>query len=443
MKLNWNKKYTTYAIYAAIVSAAVIFCIFVGVYARDVWKAILKAVDIFSPLFYGVIIAYILNPLLSFFERTVLSKIKHKMLRRGLGVTLTYLVFMAVFSLLIYAVVPQLGRSFSDLQANLAVYSQSLQEWLNNVSEQSGFFAEMINKLTEFVDFSVLTAPIEKLIQIAYDLVREFSPHIMGFFGSFIVQLANIIIGLIFAGYLLCSKELLFAQINKLMHVFFKKERVAEIKRSVSFADKTFGKYIMGTIIDAIIVGCLTAVAMLIFGIARPYIPLIAVIIACTNIIPIFGPFIGGIPSAFIIFIANPLDALWFVIAIFVIQQIDANFIAPRVLGSSTGLPALYVIIAITVMGGFFGVGGMIVGVPIFAIIGKIITDGTDRRIKAKKAEIAKSGDFSQDGYTDEDYEGYDEFEVISDPAYDKIMLSEREELSEDERAADLEVEKK
>lgn len=415
MKFNWNKRYTTYAIYAAIVSAALIFCIFLGVYIKSVWAAVLHVIDVLAPLIYGLIIAYILNPLLKIFEKSIFRKIKHRMLRRGLGVTLTYLVFLSALSLLVYAVVPQLGRSFSDLQSNLAVYSQSLKEWMSNVSQQSGFLANIVNWLSGFIDFSFLNAPLANLIQLAYDLVSKFSPYIMDFFGSFVVQLKNIIIGLVFAGYLLCSKELLFAQVNKLLHVFCKKERLESLKRNVAYADKTFGKYLMGTFLDALIVGCVTALGMFVLsfitGMPRQYIALVSVIIACTNIIPIFGPFIGGIPSAVIIFIADPINALWFAIMIVVIQQIDGNFIAPRILGSTTGLPALYVIIAITVVGGLFGIPGMIIAVPLFAIIGNIISKKTGKRIREKQLALTVDGQTTPDGYTREDYEGFDEFD--------------------------------
>ena len=320
LKINWNKKYTTYAIYAAIVSAAIIFCIFLGVYVKDIWKGVLRVFEVLSPLIYGVIIAYILTPLMGLFEKRVLVFIKHGIVRRLLSVLMTYTVFISALGLIVYAVVPQIAKSFTDLQANLAVYSQSLQDWLASISQKSKLLGALVSWLNSFIDFSALSDPITKLIEVAYDLVTEFSPYIMGFFGTLVVQLKNIVIGLVFSGYILCSKELVFAQINKLLHVLFKEERIEKLKSGVSYADKTFGKYLMGTFLDAIIVGILTAIAMLIFKI--PYVPLVSVLVACTNIIPIFGPFIGGIPSFLIIFIADPLKALWFLVIILVIQQI-------------------------------------------------------------------------------------------------------------------------
>ncbi len=384
MKLNWNKEYTTYAIYASLVLAAVIFCIFVGVYIKNIWAAIVFALDVIAPLMYGFAIAYILMPVLNLFEKRVFYGVRHGVVRRGLSVSLTVAVVVLAVGLLVYAVFPQIAGSASDLQTSLVTYSETLHEWVNEQASKPGILGVVFGYLSSVIDFDVLSQPISYIIELLYEVMKDFSPHIMNFLGSFVVQLKNIVLGIVFAGYLMCSKELVLAQVNKLMHVVFSGERIEKIKGTVRYADKTFGKYLIGTFVDAVFVGVLTAIAMLIFRI--PYVPLISVIIACTNIIPIFGPFIGAVPSFLFIFISSPVKALIFVVIILVIQQIDGNFIAPRVLGSATGLPAIGVIIAITVMGGLFGVIGMVIGVPVFAVIGKMLKDKTDARIEAKRA---------------------------------------------------------
>ncbi len=386
MKINWNKKYTTYAIYAGIVSAAVIVCIFIGVYIKDVWNWARKVADVFAPLLYGVAIAYILNPLMKIFEKTIFRKIRNRMARRGLGVLLTYVVFLSIFGFLVYLIIPQLALSFRELEGSLAKYSQSLQNWLNDISQQAGFLADIVNELEKHIDFSFLSASISELIGIAYKLVIEFSPQISGFLQSFAEQVINIVIGLVFAGYLLCSKELLFAQINKLLHVFFKPERIKKMKNGVLYADKTFGKYLMGALLDAIIVGCITAGGMFVLsfitGMPRQYIALISVIIAFTNIIPIFGPFIGGIPSAIIIFMVSPLKCLIFVIFIILLQQLDGNFIGPKILGNSVGINGFWIMFSIILGTGLFGFMGMLLGVPVFVIIYTAISMLIERKLK-------------------------------------------------------------
>lgn len=386
MKINWNKKYTTYAIYAGLICAALIFLVFLGVYIENVWGFIAGVLGVLSPIFSGCVIAYIFTPIVNFFERKLLVNIRHGVVRRGVSVTFTYLVFSAFVVLIIYAVAPQIVRSLNDLQTGLSLYSTSVQDWLNNISERSAFLASIVDKINDVVDLSVLDSPFNTIIEILYDLMAKFSPYIMVFLGSFMVQMKNIILGLVFAGYILCSKEHIFAQINKVMNAFFKKEKLDKLRAEVVFVDKTFGKYLIGTFTDALIVGVITAIVLAIFR--MPYIPLISVLIACTNIIPIFGPFIGAVPSFIFIFIADPIKALWFIVIILIIQQVDGNVIAPRILGSSTGLPAIMVITAITIMGGIFGMIGMVIGVPVFAILAKVIYEKTEAKI-TKSSEIA------------------------------------------------------
>lgn len=380
MKINWNKRYTTYAIYAAIVCAALVFCVFCVVYFQNILGAVAKVIDVLSPIIYGCIIAYIISPIAKFFEKKVYKNIHHGVLRRGVSVFCTLLIFLLIIALLFYAVVPQIVRSFNDLQAKLSLYSSSIQDWLDEVSAQSGVMATIVEKINEVVDLSVITSPLNAIIDVLYDLTAEFSPYIASFLGTFVIHMKNFLIGLVFAVYLLSSKELVFAQINKLLHAFMKKEKILKIRNGVEIVDKTFGKYIKGTLMDAIIVGVITAIVLTICR--MPYIPLISVLIACTNIIPIFGPFIGAIPSFIFIFISDPIKALWFIVIILVIQQIDGNIIAPRILGSSTGLPAIVVICAITIMGGLFGIVGMVIGVPVFAVLTKLIIDKTNKKMQ-------------------------------------------------------------
>ncbi len=384
MKFNWNKKYTTYAIYASLVMAAVIFCIFIGVYITNIWSGVLFVLNVFAPLMYGFVIAYILMPVLNLFEKRVFYGVKHGVVRRGLSVFLTVIAIILAGGLLVYAIFPQIARSASDLQSSLVTYSETLQDWVNAMASKSGIIGTIFKYLISVIDFTVLSQPISYIIDLLYELTKDFSPYIMNFLGSFVVQLKNIILGIVFAGYLMFSKELVLAQVNKLMHVLFSDKRIAKIKKTVRYTDRTFGKYLMGAFVDAILVGVLTAVAMLIFGI--PYVPLVSVIVACTNIIPVFGPFIGAVPSFLFIFVSSPVKAIIFIVIILVIQQIDGNLIAPRVLGSATGLPAIGVIIAITVMGGLFGIVGMVIGVPVFAVVGKLLQDKTDVKIEAKRA---------------------------------------------------------
>ena len=182
-------------------------------------------------------------------------------------------------------------------------------------------------------------------------------------------------------------KERLTAKTKKLLSAVMNRRHYVNLINLVRFTDKTFGGFVVGKIIDSIIIGLLTFIVMSIIG--MPFTPLISVIVGITNIIPFFGPFIGAIPSAFIIFIAEPKMTIWFVLMILVIQQIDGNIIGPKILGSSTGLTSLAVLIAIMIGGGFFGVAGMILGVPAAAVICALVKQKTDERLKRKDAPVS------------------------------------------------------
>lgn len=430
MKIDWNKRYTTYAIYAAIVSAAVIFFVFLGVYFDSVWAGINHVISAISPLLYGLVIAYILSPILNFFEKKILVKIRHGVVRRGIGVFFTYLIFIIVIGLLLYAVLPQIGYSLRRLQSNLALYTQEMDDWLANLSADSGVLASFVKTVMNSEIYKVITSPMNQIVDFILELIKDSGSEILGAFGSFMGSLTKVIVGLVFSGYILCSKEMLFAQCNKLLHVLFKPKTIEKIKRGVAYTDKTFGKYIMGELVDALFVGVLTAIALLIFR--MPYVPLISVIAACTNIIPIFGPFIGAIPSFIFIFISDPFKALWYIVIVLVIQQIDGNIVAPRILGNSTGLPAVLVMVAITVMGGLFGIVGMVIGVPIFAILTKFISDKTEERAKAKLEAEGKQ-------ITIEDVEGVgSSYDYYDDSHREKDrIIDEGDEFRRDDRDID------
>lgn len=387
MKINWNKHYTTLAIYACIVGAAIIFCIFLGVYSGSVVAFFGKCFDVLAPIFYGAAIAYIINPLLKLFEKRVFRKLKNKTMRRAFGMILSYSVFFALIVLLVYALVPQLARSFSDLQNNLILYANSLQEWVDSISSTSPWLGGILQKLLGYIDLSALSQPLSQLFESLSELLSAFSPYILSFVNSLIVQVRNILLGIVFSAYFLASKELVTAQLRKLLHALLPEKRYSAFAAFVHFTDRTFGRYLLGTLLDSILVGVEFFIILSIFNI--PYAPLVSVVCGFTNMIPIFGPFIGAIPSFLIIFISSPIKAIWFVVIVLVVQQIDGNIIAPRIIGESTGLSAIAVICSVTIMGGLFGIIGMVIGVPLFAVFASLINAKTDAKIKSRQAARA------------------------------------------------------
>ena len=206
--------------------------------------------------------------------------------------------------------------------------------------------------------------------------------YLTQFGSSLFTGVKDVFLGFFISIYMLTSKERLHAQVRRLTAALFKEKTRNHLLRYTRIANKTFGGFFIGMIFDAMLVAVLTFIMTTIFRV--PYAILVSVIVGITNIIPVFGPFIGAIPSAFIIFVNNPIKALVFLIIILVIQQIDGNIIAPKVLGSSTGISSLAVIIAIIIMGAYFGIAGMIIGVPAFAMIITVCNEIIESKLKSK-----------------------------------------------------------
>ena len=262
-----------------------------------------------------------------------------------------------------------------------------VQNLADKIIREFPLFNGQYKNLSEFLDVNEISTDIKSFISGFYGYLETGAKYIISYAGSFVIEVKNALIGFIVAIYLLASKERLTAKTKKILSAVMNRRHYVNLINLVRFTDKTFGGFVVGKIIDSIIIGLLTFIVMSIIG--MPFTPLISVIVGITNIIPFFGPFIGAIPSAFIIFIAEPKMTIWFVLMILVIQQIDGNIIGPKILGSSTGLTSLAVLIAIMIGGGFFGVAGMILGVPAAAVICALVKQKTDERLKRKDAPVS------------------------------------------------------
>lgn len=360
MKINWNNKYTTIAIYAAIVSAVTIICIFIGINISVFLSYLGNILNVINPLIVGFIIAYLFNPMMKMFENKVYKFIEkkkpHPKLKRAFSIITTYLIYAIILSLVIALIIPQVVVSYNDLLGKMDIYIKSLGNLLDDID----------GKLP-FINTDELIGYINELLSDSYSLIQNITPYITGFFSVLVDQLKNAFLGIIISIYFLSSKEKLIAIVKKSMFAFLKREKGESIISFLKFTDDTFGGFIIGKLLDSLIIFILTFIVLALFK--MPYYQLISVIVGVTNVIPFFGPFIGAIPGAFIILIANPTKALWFIIIIVIIQQIDGNIIGPKILGETTGLSSLGVIVAITVMSGLFGIVGMFIGVPIFALL--------------------------------------------------------------------------
>jgi predicted PurR-regulated permease PerM len=328
--------------------------------------------SVLLPILLGAALAYFLNPILKLYEFKVFKKIKNKGVLRGLSILMTYVTLLLILAAFAAILIPSLIESVSTLVANADEHLESTAQLLNGI----------IYKFTDNPEHANLLNG-EKLKDILMKAVNTLMPSnddAMNIIAGIGVGLKNTFLAFFISLYMLISKERLFAQFRKLSAAILGVKGRKRLYRYIRIVHRNFGGYFSGVLVDALIIMVVSFVCFLIFNI--PYAPLIAVIIGTTNIIPIFGPFIGAIPSFIIIFIQNPTKALIFAILILVIQQIDGNIIAPKVLGNSTNISSLGVIIAITVMGDYFGIVGMIIGVPIFAASIAIGKEFIDHRLR-------------------------------------------------------------
>ncbi len=329
--------------------------------------AISKLTGILMPFIYGAVIAYLLKPVCNCVEDFLRRLLPEKMgtAANMLAVTISLLFGILVVYALIMMIVPQLITSVTTLyytarnNLNDFVDWASHQEIIASNQKLLDFIETSYDNLQDTLDNIVRT----KLVPSMQSLLSGAALGVM----SFVTFLKNIIIGVIVSVYLLASRKK-FGQQGKMILYSLIKPRWADIiLEEILYADKMFGGFINGKILDSAIIGVLCYIACLIFKF--PSALLVSVIIGVTNVIPFFGPFIGAIPATLLILIQNPIKALWFVLFVLVLQQVDGNIIGPKILGNTTGLSSFWVLFAILLFGGLWGFVGMIIGVPLFAVI--------------------------------------------------------------------------
>ena len=382
MKIEWTRSMTRRTLSYIAGGAGIILVYFILKNFEDVkglWKT---ALDILRPFTFGLIFAYLLNGPLMFFEKHLnfVEKTKpRKVLKRVIAIIATWIATIAVLSAFFYIVMPDVTKSINVLINNIPNYLSNLQSLVKTVSETYNFEAPFIDYFLEFKISSEVFATLLK------EYGEELLPQLANI-ANLSVQIGgvvfDIVIAIILSVYMMFSKETLIAQLKKALYAILKKETAAKLVRIARESNRIFSGFINGKLLDSLIIGILCFVGMSIIGFE--FTMLISFIIGCTNVIPFFGPFLGAIPSVLILLMVDPWQAVWFTIFVFVLQQLDGNVIGPKILGDSTGLPALWVMFAILVGGGIFGIIGMFVGVPAFAVIYKFTKEYLENKLNEK-----------------------------------------------------------
>ena len=378
MKINWNSKYNTISVYSLIVICCSIIFYFIASQIGSFSEKISIAIGILYPFIIGFAIAYLLNFILKFYEVDLLgdakwfSKLKRSH-KRSIGLILTYLTAIGIGYLFIHFIVPQLMDSIMGLVNDVPMYVDTATKLFNELMNKTDLSPEYTQLIREQMD---------KYINFIMDFAKEIIPVVGNTVKIIASSIWNIVLGIIISVYLLIDKENFFAISRKITCALFSEKTANRIFELTHRTNETFGRFLSGKIIDSAIIGVLSFIVFSIFK--MPYVLLISVIIGVTNIIPFFGPFIGAIPSFIIILFVSPAKALIFLILVFVIQQIDGNIIGPKILGDSIGISAFWILFSILVAGKFLGLVGMIIGVPVFAIIYSVIKEEVEYKLKMK-----------------------------------------------------------
>lgn len=354
----------------------------------DGWHKIVGAAQ---SIIIGLVLAYLLNPIMEFLERKLYKRLKGKMktdqkakkLSRGLGIAGAILFLLIIIILLIAAIVPSVISCIvgviDTLPGNVQNFIKVVQSGKLGEYEVTGTISDMLTKLVDYVENwatkTLLPEAKTYLLQITSGVI------------NMVKAVINFIVGIIVAAYVLMIKESLIGQSKKAIYAIFKPRQGNIIIETMHKADEIFGGFIIGKIIDSAIIGVICYVGCSILHI--PDAMLVAVIVGVTNIIPVFGPFIGAVPSLLLVVVQSPWHALYLLIFIILLQQVDGNIIGPKILGSSTGLSSFWVMFAILIGGGLFGFLGMLLGVPVFAMIYYIVQRLVNHSIGNRQLPIA------------------------------------------------------
>lgn len=372
-KFRWDNKYLYWGVTAfLVISSSMLF--YFGIFHMNTLIVGLKMIrGIMMPVILGAIIAYLLTPVVNFLERKLIYpllknkkvKITHRKDRiiRYICVVLAVVFAGYIIYALIAMIAPSIIESIISIINNSPRYLQNIEHWIESSLENnpdwevtaSDLFAQISTRAEAFLT--------QDLLPQLTNILQQLSAGVFDFLNF----LKNFLIGAIISIYLMADKEKFTAQGKMLLYAVFGPRRSNYMIQNLRFVHRTFGGFINGKIIDSCIIGVLCYIGTSVIG--TPYAVLISVVVGVTNVIPFFGPYLGAVPCAFLILVVNPMQCLYFILFIFVLQQFDGNILGPKILGDSTGLSSFMVIVAILLFGGLFGILGMFVGVPVLAVI--------------------------------------------------------------------------
>ena len=391
MKQERDKSCVKWGLTAFCVIAA---SILLWVILRDLpgfFSVLVSCGKILSPLIYGIVFAFLMNPLVNFADKRLFPIFrKHrrkensaKKLSRALSILFALIFAVLIVYAFISMLLPQLVESVKGIVESIPTYYGSIEKWVENILENNpdirSYADTGLQKAYDYINNWVNTSLLSDMKEVISTLTTSVV--------SVVKVFANLLIGIVASVYMLWSKDIFQAQAKKLIVAIFHTQAADNLLKVGRETYKVFNGFVIGKIIDSAIIGVLCYLGMIILKL--PYPALIATIVGVTNVIPFFGPIIGGAPSALLILLVNPLQSFYFIIFIVILQQIDGNVIGPKILGNTVGISGFWVLISITVATSLFGFTGMILGVPVFAIIYMLVSDAVSAALAKKNHPTA------------------------------------------------------
>lgn len=386
-----------------LIIVACIVCYFAFLRIDDIARVVKEIGVILQPIIMGLAFAYLLNPMVTWIERKILPLLQGKMkserkaysLARNVGVLISLLVTVAVVILLLNMIIPELYKSIRDMIISLPGQMNEAMAYMEQHAINDSAISGTFRKVLENGAASLETWLRSDLIGQINQMMSSLTSGVISVFST----LFNIAVGLIVSVYVLTTKEKFVGQCKKITYALFEKERANTILQITRKSNEIFGGFVIGKIIDSIIIGIICFVVLSILK--MPYTLLVSVVVGVTNVIPFFGPFIGAIPSIILILLAEPIKGLYFMIFILLLQQFDGNILGPKILGNSTGLSSFWVVFSILLGGGLFGFVGMVMGVPTFAVLYYLVNMFVEKKLEKKKLPMASDA-FEKIDYIDE-----------------------------------------
>ena len=410
MRFRWDKKYLYWGVTAfCVIAASIVFFLILSKISaiKGFFGIILKVI---KPVLYGLLFAYLMNPLVKTFERPILvqwgEKIygkdsrKSRSFARCIAILLALVLVLLIVIGLLWLVLPRLYESIQTLVTNLPLYFDRMRSTVEEIFKANQDVEDYVLGL-----FDNLSQTLSSFL--SGDLVNELKTVLVSITSSVyavVMEIVYIAIGFIVAVYILTSKERFAAQTKKVLYSIFDVQHATDIIEEAHEVNEIFIGFVSGKILDSLIIGVICYISLNI--IQMPYKELVSVIVGVTNVIPFFGPFIGAIPSGILVLLVSPVQCAVLLLWILILQQIDGNIIGPKILGNSTGLASFWVLFSILIFGGLFGFVGMIIAVPGFAVIYDLVKKAVNYSLRRKRLSV-NTEDYRRLDYIDEEKKTY------------------------------------